>query len=522
MTEPQVLIIGAGPTGLALAIELARFGVPFRLIERSAQPAQWSQALGVQARTLEQFERYGIAEAAVAQGRKIHKATIFSDHKPILELGFDGIHSRYSYLLLLPQSETERLLIERLTELGGQIERTVELISLHQGDKEVAATLYHADGQTECVHVPWLVGCDGAHSLVRHQCDLPFEGDTVGSEFFLGDVHISGAEVPGDELRVYLHKGNVVFIGRLSESIYRVIVVLHDQRPTMSDTHAGPEPELTLADLQQAVQEHADPGMQLSDPTWITRFRINQRKAKPYRAGRVFLAGDASHVHSPVAGQGMNTGIQDAANLAWKLAAVITGAPATLLNTYDEERGAVGEALLAATSRGLAAATTVNPALESLRDWVLHWLGGLSYFQEKARGFVSETAINYRHSSIVKDGGRASSLHAGDRAPDATYRDANGQERRLYEALTAPQHTLLLLHVSERRKSELAGVWPETQILALHPYPEEPLAQLYANKGEPILYAIRPDGYIGFRGGLKDAGALTEYVCGLGIRTQIA
>jgi 2-polyprenyl-6-methoxyphenol hydroxylase-like FAD-dependent oxidoreductase len=520
MADPEVLIVGAGPTGLAMATELARFGVSYRLIERAAQPTQWSQALVVQARTLEQFERYGIADIAVERGCKIHEATIFSDHKPIVQLSFDKIHSRYPYLLFLPQSETERLLIEHLDNVGGRIERQVELESFRHVDDAVEATLRREDGQTEQARASWMVGCDGAHSLVRRQLGVPFKGDAVDFIFFLGDMRITGQETPDDELRVYLHEGNVVFIARLTESVYRIIVALHDQQPQEAGSNVPAEPEVTLADFQRAVDAHADAGMILSDPTWMTPFRINQRKAAYYRVGHVFLAGDASHIHSPVGGQGMNTGIQDAANLAWKLAAVIQGGSPALLDTYDEERGKVGEALLATTSRFLAAATTPNPTLESIRDHVMHWLSGLPYAQEKVRGFVSETAINYRHSSLVRDCGGASMLRAGDRAPDATYNDANGQERRLYEALAAPQHTLLLLHFSEKQRSQLTDVWPETQILALHPYPDEELARVYAASGEPLAYAIRPDGYIGFRSGLQDIRYLPEYAARIGVRLQ--
>src|SRR5262249_49678536 len=156
--------------------------------------------------------------------RKIHKATIFSARKPILQLAFDAIHSRYAYLLFLPQSETERLLIEHLTQVGGQIERNLELVSCREQENGMEALLRYADGQTETVRTSWLVGCDGAHSLVRQQIGVSFEGNSVGLTFFLGDLHITGHDVPGDELRVYLHRGDVVFIGRLSEAICRVIV----------------------------------------------------------------------------------------------------------------------------------------------------------------------------------------------------------------------------------------------------------------------------------------------------------
>lgn len=516
LTNTNVLIVGAGPTGLALATELARFGIQHRLIDQSAQPAQWSQALVVQARTLEQFEKYGIAESAVDRGRKILSASIYSDHKHVLELGFDEIHSRYPFLLLLPQSETERLLTENLSAIGGRIERMVALESFAQKDNGVEAALRHADGRLELCHSDWLIGCDGAHSAVRQQSRIPFDGNSVDFEFFLGDLHLTGENVPNDEIRVYLHKGNVVFFGRLSESAYRVIVALHSEKQQTLDGASRVDADLTLADFQNAINDHADTGLEVSNPLWLTRFRISQRKAAHYRSRNIILCGDASHVHSPVAGQGMNTGIQDAANLGWKLAAVIGGAPPALIDSYDEERGAVGDSLLEATSRGLAAATTANVALEHVRDHVLRWMGGISCVQERARGFISETAIHYRHSSLVRDCGGGSPLHAGDRAPDAGYHDTGNREVRLHESLRSPQHRLLLLHVSERQRAALDGVWPEKQILALHPFPDEALAQVYGNKGEPVIYAIRPDGYIGFRGSLWDIHALAAYARDVG------
>jgi len=523
MTPLHVLIVGAGPTGLSLAAELARFGIRYRLIESSPEPARFSEALAVQARTLEQFERYGIADEAVERGLKISRAVIYSEHTSLLDLSFDKIHSRYPYLLTLPQSETERLLIEHLKDSGGVVERGVTLASFEQSGDSVDATLLHADGHFEQIRADWLVGCDGAHSGVRHQAGIPFNGNSVEHEFFLGDVHLSGYNVPGDEIRLYMNKGNVVFIGRLSESVYRLIIALHRDEHTKTDASEAPEPpagDLTLADFQCAVAEHADPSMILSDPEWITRFNVNQRKAAKYRSGRVFLAGDASDVHSPVAGQGMNTGIQDAANLGWKLAAVVRGAPPALLDTYDEERGRVGDALLSITSRGLAAATSDNAAFETIRDLILKWVGGLSYVQEMACGFVSEIAIDYRHSSLSRDHGNWSHLEAGDRAPDAQYIDADNQTVRLHERLARPEHLLLMLHVSDKERTNMKGAWAEDQILALHPYQDEKLAQYYCSSGKPTLYAIRPDGYIGFRGGIGDIHALVAYAHEVGACRQ--
>src|ERR1700690_2395957 len=224
--DHAVLIVGAGPTGLAMALELTRMGLPVRLIDKSDHPAQNSQALVVQARTLQQFERYGIAHEAVARGRKLIRATAFSEGKKIVTFELDRIRSRYAYVLFLPQSDTECLLAEHLRSLGGEIERGTELLSFENNEGGVTAQLRHHSGVTQSVSARWLIGCDGAHSAVRKGMNVPFDGDTVGLDFLLGDFELSGADVPGDELLVHLHHGDVVFVGRLSDKLHRVIAAV--------------------------------------------------------------------------------------------------------------------------------------------------------------------------------------------------------------------------------------------------------------------------------------------------------
>jgi 3-(3-hydroxy-phenyl)propionate hydroxylase len=210
-----VLVVGAGPTGLALAVEMARSGLPVRILDKGSGPVEWSQALVVQARTLEQFERYGIAEKSVAQGHPIHHAAILHRRHRFLHFDFARIASRYPFALFLPQNETEALLLAHLRSLGAEVERNTELLSFRDGSGGGSATVRQANGTTETVPYRWLVGCDGAHSTVRHALGIAFEGDTVGLRFFLGDLKLSGSDVPGDELVIHLQDGNVLFIARL-------------------------------------------------------------------------------------------------------------------------------------------------------------------------------------------------------------------------------------------------------------------------------------------------------------------
>jgi 2-polyprenyl-6-methoxyphenol hydroxylase-like FAD-dependent oxidoreductase len=453
--DHPVLIAGAGPTGLAMAIELKRLGLPVRIIDTAEHAARHSQALVVQARTLEQFERYGIADEAVARGRKMLRASLVSDGKTIICFDLDRIPGRYPFVLFFPQNETERLLTEHLNSLGCEVERGTELLSFENTKDGVTAQLRHKSGATQSVSARWLIGCDGAHSVVRKGMKVAFEGDTVGLDFFLGDFELAGPDVPGDELRIHLRHGEVVFIGRLSDKLLRVIVTMQRAAGALPANResdlpaAGRQP--TLADFQAAI-DRTGAQITVKSSVWMTPFHINQRKAAHYRVDSAFLAGDASHIHSPVAGQGMNTGIQDTANLAWKLAAVADGAGIELLDTYDEERGAVGDALLKTTSRGLAAVTSTNPLIEHLRDFLAPAITSLEPVRQIMAGFVSETGIEYRDSSIVADYGGEGSLRAGDRAPNGDVEFAGGQFGRLLDQLKSGRALVLGIGVEDMRK----------------------------------------------------------------------
>lgn len=492
MRHPTVLIVGAGPTGLAMGIELARQGVPFRLVEKSAEPTRWSQALVVQARTLEQFERYGIADAAVSRGRKLQHAELISEGKTIVSFSLDRIPGRYPFALFLPQSETEHLMTEHLTSLGGRIERGVELTSFINGQGAVEARLLHGDGRSEVGIFGRIIGCDGAHSTVRHVLDVPFEGDTVGLSFLLGDLQLEGDAVPGDELRIYLHRGDVVFFGRLRERVWRVILVEHDR----DWDQAKPD----LSDFQRMIDKVVGPGVRVVGSEWVSPYRVNQRKAKHYRVGSAFLAGDACHIHSPVAGQGMNTGIQDAANLGWKLGAVHRGAPESLLDTYETERGAVGDALLKQTSRGLALATTESRLAEWARDIVARVSTSSPWVQDALVGFISETALHYDESPIAVDCGGMGEVRAGYRVPNPDLPTGG----RLLDPLRDGRQ--LVLMGTRGRPVDVTGEPYDFQSVDVT---HDELRHVVGDVGRYLV--VRPDGYAGFLGGENDLPALEEY-----------
>lgn len=508
MAEQTVLVVGAGPTGLTLAIELRRLGLNVRLIDKSHHPARHSQALVVQSRTLEQFQRYGLAEQAVARGRKLTQGRFFSEGENILSISFDRIQSRYPYVLFLAQTETEQLLTDHLRSLGVQAERGVELRSVMQMEEGVSCALHHDDGRLEQVEYRWVVGCDGAHSIVRDSLAIPFEGGGIGLSFYLGDLELQGPDVPTDELTVHVHHGDVVFLGRLTDKLTRLIVALHGQ------PEKQPEKELTLQTFQEAVDRMGVKVKALS-ADWMTPFHVNDRQARHYRVDDAFLAGDAAHIHSPVGGQGMNTGIQDAANLAWKLAAVARGADASLLDSYHEERSEVGKALLRSTERSLKLATVANPLLERLRDLLAPVVSRPAAVQNALVSFISETGIEYRHSSIVSDHGGDGHLRAGDRLPDLNVQTPGGNGALLGDWHEA-NHLALLLNATEEEQAEISETLEGLPLIALASaqLDDEGRRQLGTDKK---LLLLRPDGYIGLRMPVGNDRALEAYMDKMGL-----
>ena len=502
MLHPSILVVGAGPTGMTAAIELKRAGLDVRIIDKSDRLVEHSQALAVQARTLEQFQRYDIADEAVARGHKLHGARFYSEGKQIVSLTFDHLPTRYPYLLFLPQSKTEALLNAHMEQLGVRTERRVELESLSQHDGGVHVTLRHADGRLEDLNVRWVIGCDGAHSPVREMTGTRFVGGGVGLSFFLGDVELEGPDTPQDDLTVHVHRGNVVFMGRISDKSVRMIVALHPEQE--KNEHR----QLTIDDFQQAA-DRVGVRVKVRSAGWTSPFRVNDRQARHYRIRNVFLAGDASHIHSPVGGQGMNTGIQDAANLAWKLAAVARGANDSLLDSYEEERSEVGRALLRFTGRGLKMASTTNPLLEGIRDKLVPFLSNLKPVQRALTGFIAETAIEYRSSSIVWDSGGDGDLHAGERMPDLNLLYPGDQTTLLHEWNEA-RHLALVVNGSSAEIAMVRSDLPEAQVIPIcTPQLDDEGISLLGIRKKVVI--VRPDGYVGFQGAMKHRNEWLKY-----------
>jgi len=393
--NPQVLVVGAGPVGLTMASELARYGVRVRIIDKAPQRTDKSKALAVWSRTLEMLDRAGCADDFIAAGNKVDAANIVAANKLIARVSLAEAKSPYPYALMLPQSDTERLLEDHLNRLNVHIERQVELVQFSASKTGVEATLRSASGGEERLTVDWLIGCDGAHSTIRHGLGMSFSGSTLDTDWMLADVHLKAFPFPVSELATYWHEKGVLVALPISPGRYRVIA---DLGASTGALPASP----TLAEVQGVLDQRGPGGLVAYDPIWLSNFRINERKVADYRSGRVFLAGDAAHVHSPAGGQGMNTGMQDAFNLAWKLALVCRGlsADGQLLDSYSIERSAVGEMVLTDSGRLTALATLRNHAAQVVRNLVGHVLLGLAPVREAMVNNMSEIAISYKHSPL--------------------------------------------------------------------------------------------------------------------------
>lgn len=494
MSDTAVLVVGAGPTGMALAIELGRRQVPFRLIDRARARSPESRALVVQARTLELMRPWGVAEALVTRGRPTVQAQFFVERQAAaqVELGDIGVDDTpYPFILFVSQAETEQALDDALARLGGRIERGVELVGGREDDDGVTAELRHADGRTERVRAGWLVGCDGAHSAVRHLAELEFAGAAYEQSFLLADLEIAW-DAP-TQLYVFLGQGKNAVVIPLRDGLWRIIA-------TGGAPGAGDEPP--LEEIAGHLGEVCPFSFSLARPRWRARFRLHHRGVSRYRAGRLLVAGDAAHIHSPVGGQGMNTGIQDAVNLGWKLALVARGeAPAALLDSYDEERRPVGRRLLQVTDRLFSVVSSSNPLVVWLRNRVVP-LAAPRMLATPARRklvfrFISELAIHYRGTSLCGA--------AGERAPDAVVDGGH-----LLDRFAAPCHHLV---VFGRRGGELARAatarfGPHLDATVVE---DATARRRYRVDGDGWVL-VRPDGYVGARGhGFDAADALDAY-----------
>lgn len=535
----KVLIVGAGPVGLSMACELYRHGIPCRIVDQSSGPSGESRAIAVQARTLELFEGMGIINEALAQGRKIHQANLYHENKRLARLLFDELDSPYPFVLILPQSKLETLLLNRLASYNGQVEWQKSLLRLRQDQMGVAASLQF-QGQEEKILSPWLIGCDGMDSTVGQLLDVSCEKISGDQVFLLVDIRMEW-ELADDEAHQFLSGKGLLGAFPLPETgCWRLIIEFAGQ--------VAKKPTLDL--VQHFLQKMEVVGVILGEPIWISYYQIKRRLAHQFQVGHCFLVGDAAHTFSPVGGQGMNMGIQDAHNLAWKLALVIQRrAWEWLLKSYHAERYPIAVATLRGTERAAKVVTFRHPISRQLRKRAAALLGYFEVVQQRITRRLGELDLSYNQSSIVEEYHMpllGSCLHfadkeipttaaclefgaapkAGQRAPDFQLQRPDGTlERRFFELLQGTSHKLFLFRgvdPSADNDQALAAVCElvyKQYEQSIKVYVVIPLGSHFEAlqwQGSLLLdtdgalhrhfgvlsggmYLIRPDGHIGFR-----------------------
>jgi 2-polyprenyl-6-methoxyphenol hydroxylase-like FAD-dependent oxidoreductase len=489
----QVLIVGAGPVGLFMAASLARLGIGLRIVDKAPTPTDKSKALVIWPRTLELLDIQGCVAPFLDAGLKVSQVHLMARRKSLARASFGQLPGPYPFGLFLPQSDTERLLTAELDTHGVTVERSVELVRFTPAADRVTAVLSHGDGTSETVEVDWLVGCDGAHSAVRHGLELPFEGDTLTSHWVLADLLLDG---PAAE---------EVLISWTGDGALALFPMGHGRFRIIADGPAS-DGEVSLSEVQALLDARGPGGLTGRDPFWLSRFRINERKVADYRKGRVFVAGDASHIHSPAGGQGMNTGMQDAANLAWKLALVCRGEVGeAILGSYSPERSAIGTQVLRNAGAMTRIAVLRSPWLQALRNAVIATVGRLPAFQRRLAGGLSELDLHYRTSPLNGPSiGRAGRLLPGERAPDCPIVVPSGSKKRLHQKLRAGRFVLLGGEALPALPPALGALAAAAQFGALaEPYQAE------------VLYLVRPDGYVAMTAPAARLDAVLGYLSSL-------
>lgn len=533
-----VLIVGAGPTGLTLAIELTRYGIPCRVIDKLEAPSDKSKALALHARTLEMFENIGLTETMIMQGNIAEGFSMHTGKTRLARISTAEIDSPYPFILMLSQCEIERILAEHFTSLGGTIERGAELVNLEEVDGNVTASMKHADGTIEGASFHWVVGCDGAHSIVRKLLKLPFEGSAYEEQFVLADVDVQSG-IAEDEVSTFFHEEGALVFFPMGNHRFR----------TMGNIDAATiTTETPTVEYMQALVDKRGPGdVKLLTTHWLAWFKIHRRSVSTYKVGHIFVGGDAAHIHSPVGGQGMNTGMQDVQNLAWKLALVVQGkANESLLDSYQAERHPVGQELIKGTDIATKLAFLRNPVAKQVRNHMMSFLSQQEVFAQRLRKVGTMMAVNYRNSPIV---GEFRDMHdmqltpgaenerpslpawmefaraplPGDHAPDVMLTSGRNQIR-LYEALKGTKHNLILFDGKPtedgyRNVEQIAKTVNEKfgDLINVHLIvaadtlpaslkfpgkvyldPDLTAHQIYGAASE-AQYLVRPDWYIGFR-----------------------
>ena len=457
-TDTDILIVGAGPIGLFLATECARRGLRYRLVEARATQSVHSKALAVFPRTLEILDMAGVVAPFLEAANRVTWVAVVAHGHTLAQVQFAPAESPYPFVAMVPQDVTERLLVGELQRRGGRVEYDTTFVSAEPQEDSVSVTLHHQGGPVR-LRAAFVVGCDGAHSTVRHLLHLPFEGAVYDATFMLADVETNDV-LPADQLQLCPSESGPVAIFPMSATRRRVVATI--------DRDEGDAPSLDL--VRRILAERAPAGIEARALHWSTYFKIHHRRVASLRNGRVFIAGDAAHIHSPFGGQGMNTGLQDVWNLVWKLDLVLRGrGTEQLLDSYSDERLPVIKHVIETTDLLTKVLGTPNRFAQALRDVVIPMVSRLTPFQHAFVQRLSELDIAYRGSPIVEG--------SGARYLDESMRGGQGIRSRFI---------LFVGHDTDAALGEaaaqLAQSWPD-------------VLELRLARGRSVTL-VRPDGYV--------------------------
>jgi 2-polyprenyl-6-methoxyphenol hydroxylase-like FAD-dependent oxidoreductase len=512
--DTDVLIVGAGPTGLMLANQLVRRGVRALIIDRHAGSALQTRALGVQARTLEIYAQLGIVERALELGKRGTGANVWAQGRRMarVPLGEAGqAVTPYPFILILGQDDNERIMGDKLRELGLSVQWNTELVGLAQQPDGVTATLEMPDGTSRNIRAGWVAGCDGARSAVRELSGIAFPGAPYEHVFFVADVEATGSMV-ADEVNVYLwQEGFHLLFPMRGRDHWRIVGILPPALRGRDDA--------TFEAVIPSLRTEAGAGLSFKACSWFSTYRIHHRAAARFRDRRCFLLGDAAHIHSPVGAQGMNTGLQDAYNLAWKLALVAKGraAPA-LLDSYADERIPIARRLLNTTDRAFRLIVSESRLAGLLRTKVLARIAAFALSRRRLQRIafrtVSQIGIHYRKSPLSQslDGLPEGAPRAGDRFPWLRLKfRADGAIEESFQKLDDIRFNLLVIGQPAPPEEALQL----GDLLRIHAIPADPVndAELArAQIPQPSFYLLRPDGHVGLCGARLEAEAVKRYV----------
>jgi 2-polyprenyl-6-methoxyphenol hydroxylase-like FAD-dependent oxidoreductase len=523
----DVLVVGAGATGLLLASELSRRSVSVHLIERRTSPAEHSRALAVLPRTMEMMDQLGLANAFTDPSHQAKGICFYGhDRKEAFRSSMNELPSEFPFFLLLPQTETEMILVDHARKVGVEIERGVVFVSMVQTGQGVLATLERMDGTSEKIDASYVVGCDGSRSAVRQATGLEFQGGGYDQSWLLADVVLDPGLDP-NWLHGFTSIDGPIFFFPLPNSIWRIVLLRRRGESATAD--------VSMNEIVESLSKNHLGHLRARDPSWLAGFGIQHRRTVHIRAGRVFLCGDAAHVHSPAGGQGMNMGLGDAFNLGWKLALVIHGnAREEILDSYEEERVPVIDGVMRMTDQMTKLITATDGPRVWIREWILPIIAKLGFAAKMAMR-LSQLSVGYPHSSIVLPGKVAAGAKPGERVPPLSFSDlATKRASRTPDLFAMGKIVFLVMpdlgigskgmrEVMDRRSDLIDWQWminkgagrPTEARVGESVWVDDDgkVRQELGLEDHPSYALLRPDGIVMARGELCETQLMQDFLC---------